>query len=115
VGLLDMIFFLQAEDGIRVLTVTGVQTCALPIYQLLSGARFAREQDGKVALHHSLQLLEEAPHQRRIAEDLRELARSAGLDLLLRSEERRVGKVCRLLPMLGPCDGKTVHLVVWAL
>src|SRR5206468_7113130 len=26
------IFFFQAEDGIRVLIVTGVQTCALPIY-----------------------------------------------------------------------------------
>src|SRR3990167_10647536 len=26
------IFFLQAEDGIRDLTVTGVQTCALPIF-----------------------------------------------------------------------------------
>src|SRR5256886_17377673 len=28
------IFFFQAEDGIRDLTVTGVQTCALPISQL---------------------------------------------------------------------------------
>src|SRR2546430_12443387 len=27
----DMVFFFQAEDGIRDLTVTGVQTCALPI------------------------------------------------------------------------------------
>src|SRR2546430_11337378 len=27
-------FFFQAEDGIRDLTVTGVQTCALPIYAL---------------------------------------------------------------------------------
>src|SRR5256886_5858618 len=26
-----VIFFFQAEDGIRNLTVTGVQTCALPI------------------------------------------------------------------------------------
>src|SRR5205085_4103882 len=26
-----ILFFLQAEDGIRYLTVTGVQTCALPI------------------------------------------------------------------------------------
>src|SRR2546430_12678413 len=26
-------FFFQAEDGIRDLTVTGVQTCALPIWQ----------------------------------------------------------------------------------
>src|SRR5688572_22014015 len=27
----DNLFFFQAEDGIRDLTVTGVQTCALPI------------------------------------------------------------------------------------
>src|SRR2546430_9036380 len=27
-------FFFQAEDGIRDLTVTGVQTCALPIFRL---------------------------------------------------------------------------------
>src|SRR5438270_7849433 len=30
------ILFFQAEDGIRALTVTGVQTCALPIYLLLT-------------------------------------------------------------------------------
>src|SRR2546426_8252472 len=29
-------FFFQAEDGIRDYKVTGVQTCALPIYQVLS-------------------------------------------------------------------------------
>src|SRR5256886_10995283 len=28
---LSILFFFQAEDGIRDLTVTGVQTCALPI------------------------------------------------------------------------------------
>src|SRR5690606_39779560 len=27
------VFFFQAEDGIRVFHVTGVQTCALPIYR----------------------------------------------------------------------------------
>src|SRR2546430_5442223 len=32
--LLLMFFFFQAEDGIRYLTVTGVQTCALPICPL---------------------------------------------------------------------------------
>src|SRR2546430_6964111 len=32
VTLLICFFFFQAEDGIRDLTVTGVQTCALPIY-----------------------------------------------------------------------------------
>src|SRR2546430_4268442 len=30
-----LVFFFQAEDGIRDLTVTGVQTCALPIYIVL--------------------------------------------------------------------------------
>src|SRR2546430_11948952 len=30
---LSVFFFFQAEDGIRDLTVTGVQTCALPIYR----------------------------------------------------------------------------------
>src|SRR3972149_10757176 len=36
-------FFLQAEDGIRDLTVTGVQTCALPIYAsfIADGATWA--------------------------------------------------------------------------
>src|SRR2546430_8950072 len=29
---MPVIFLLQAEDGIRDLTVTGVQTCALPIF-----------------------------------------------------------------------------------
>src|SRR2546430_8531705 len=32
VDLLSVFFFFQAEDGIRDLTVTGVQTCALPIF-----------------------------------------------------------------------------------
>src|SRR2546430_15797757 len=34
-------FFFQAEDGIRDLTVTGVQTCALPIYAALEPERSA--------------------------------------------------------------------------
>src|SRR2546430_10205196 len=34
VGVLcESLFFFQAEDGIRDLTVTGVQTCALPIFR----------------------------------------------------------------------------------
>src|SRR2546428_5260608 len=33
VVLLVFFFFFQAEDGIRDLIVTGVQTCALPIYR----------------------------------------------------------------------------------
>src|SRR2546429_1646642 len=33
------VFFFQAEDGIRDVAVTGVQTCALPIYRTPKGFR----------------------------------------------------------------------------
>src|SRR2546430_13069935 len=40
-----MFFFFQAEDGIRDLTVTGVQTCALPICNpVVEAAAAARER-----------------------------------------------------------------------
>src|SRR5207249_8432391 len=46
----DVFFFFQAEDGIRDRNVTGVQTCALPIYPLQEAvARLIRplaENDG---------------------------------------------------------------------
>src|SRR2546422_5407816 len=68
-------FFFQAEDGIRDVAVTGVQTCALPIsrlplYPLTDGGPddsgdFLAAHDDPLALQ------------------------------LLRSEERRVGKECR--------------------
>src|SRR5687768_18605359 len=61
-------FFFQAEDGIRDVAVTGVQTCALPI----SFGRFLRRH---AELDH-------------VQEELQQV-------LLLRSEERRVGKECR--------------------
>src|SRR5260370_13281721 len=41
-----MRFFFQAEDGIRDSSVTGVQTCALPIYTNVSGLRANPGQDG---------------------------------------------------------------------
>src|SRR5699024_10023718 len=41
-------FFFQAEDGIRDRNVTGVQTCALPIYGHYLGARKAFK--GKLAI-----------------------------------------------------------------
>src|SRR5580700_6211940 len=45
-------FFFQAEDGIRDLYVTGVQTCALPICdQADPAANFALSQDGKRVPH----------------------------------------------------------------
>src|SRR5205085_8447777 len=48
-------FFFQAEDGIRDLTVTGVQTCALPISssgigELVSGFTAVKNQGGDLKL-----------------------------------------------------------------
>src|SRR6266542_4547904 len=42
VGVVGFFFFFQAEDGIRDATVTGVQTCALPIY----GVELLQPRDG---------------------------------------------------------------------
>src|SRR6266511_3540349 len=59
--------FFQAEDGIRVFHVTGVQTCALPILgncELTRAPSRQREPSGEARIY-------------------------------LRSEERRVGKECR--------------------
>src|SRR5688572_30923398 len=39
-------FFFQAEDGIRDLTVTGVQTCALPISPGRGGSKSGRRLQG---------------------------------------------------------------------
>src|SRR5688572_32726682 len=39
-------FFFQAEDGIRDLTVTGVQTCALPIFTDVIVAAPSASEDG---------------------------------------------------------------------
>src|SRR5205085_3481619 len=45
-----LFFFFQAEDGIRDLTVTGVQTCALPIYsgEAVGFPRIDERQDVRV-------------------------------------------------------------------
>src|SRR5688572_31681176 len=76
-------FFFQAEDGIRDLTVTGVQTCALPIYLV---ARLASALGCKMA---DLLPDEDPPDE---AAALRGRARTLFEE---RSEERRVGKECR--------------------
>src|SRR6266540_1613606 len=42
-----IVFFFQAEDGIRDRDVTGVQTCALPIWARLHGERYAGAGHGR--------------------------------------------------------------------
>src|SRR3989440_4727021 len=88
-------FFFQAEDGIRDLIVTGVQTCALPIYVLLAVDDF---HHASLVHHADVAGAEEAilrHHLRGLLGALpvtRHHLRAARAD---RSEERRVGKECR--------------------
>src|SRR5687768_17825636 len=85
-------FFFQAEDGIRDVAVTGVQTCALPIFEIVPA--------------HTLQtiLWAEADRMRSLAinqdnlKNQQEVVKNEVRVNVLnqpRSEERRVGKECR--------------------
>src|SRR5438093_12597127 len=75
-------FFFQAEDGIRDWSVTGVQTCALPILGLVGQHLDPRHPVG-VRPHGVVDACE--VHRELAAAFLQEM----------RSEERRVGKECR--------------------
>src|SRR5206468_4857550 len=94
-------FFFQAEDGIRDLIVTGVQTCALPISHAAHGfailidwrprasnaSRSGWRSRGRRALRRAA-----APGRRDKADAPARCARAPR-----RSEERRVGKERRSL------------------
>src|SRR3712207_8373919 len=79
------VFFFQAEDGIRDIGVTGVQTCALPIYRRanmkISGVDIRPgniiEYEG--GIWRAVKIQHTQP----------------GKGGAYRSEERRVGKECR--------------------
>src|SRR5690606_39466277 len=90
--LTDSYFFFQAEDGIRGFHVTGVQTCALPIYEThhaggrrddalrargIASRGRGRRDPGRRGHGHVVDPLPELRGERRPP---------------LRSEERRVGK-----------------------
>src|SRR2546430_5507602 len=77
------VFFFQAEDGIRDLTVTGVQTCALPICKVTSPDLSAVQVSGSSV----------APKQAKLT--WAAIAKTAPKPPPVRSEERRVGKECR--------------------
>src|SRR5204863_1371651 len=85
-------FFFQAEDGIRDLYVTGVQTCALPIYRVGP----ARQRACRLSLAARVELVEI------VGKRAGALGRLGGQKLdgqgrlpQARSEERRVGKKWR--------------------
>src|SRR5256885_12295944 len=92
----DASFFFQAEDGIRDYKVTGVQTCALPIF-------LNRAVNRAIPHCPSLSSKRVTPHVLRHTTAMHLL--QSGVDIAvialwlghetIRSEERRVGKECR--------------------
>src|SRR5947209_16459410 len=93
-------FFFQAEDGIRDIGVTGVQTCALPISaKALPRMRFtasrARKADVKPVSADGFCCLASPAQQARNGAGLCRWFGPPELALCSRSEERRVGKECR--------------------
>src|SRR5207248_8174805 len=91
--LVVFVFFFQAEDGIRDRTVTGVQTCALPICRRIARAGFF----GSCALVSPAQQRgtsqNDDARSARFRDGIWSPGRAGGaLGCVGRSEERRVGE-----------------------
>src|SRR5256885_13071008 len=90
-----VVFFFQAEDGIRDYKVTGVQTCALPIYQEKGGywgmspGFDSRHPPTRRFVSYECMSCHNAIPKIPVGHD------APGSDPFFRSEERRVGKECR--------------------
>src|SRR5438445_2417384 len=96
-SILLLLFFFQAEDGIRDIGVTGVQTCALPIFHLplrgvsrgIGGGLLEGPETDRRAVAGG------PPLHARDESHATEAARDRLAQGARRSEERRVGKECR--------------------
>src|SRR5258707_12398792 len=104
---MGLFFFFQAEDGIRDIGVTGVQTCALPIWELPSAepaanvAAVAQRKEVPTLVKffgtETAKGLVADGMQADLIVGNNVLAHVPGLNDFVqgRSEERRVGKECR--------------------
>src|SRR5207244_10476947 len=91
-------FFFQAEDGIRYDLVTGVQTCALPIYEPLKAFTQITHRAPMLSLDNTYSEEEVAAFYRRMERLLPNEKIPVVVEpkvdgvAVSRSEERRVGK-----------------------
>src|SRR5206468_5164893 len=94
-------FFFQAEDGIRYLIVTGVQTCALPILEIeISLADTQPVQPARRLFHRGDDAVKPLDQRRQLSPIVDRITQGNLLQCNtrladLRSEERRVGKECK--------------------
>src|SRR5437762_6445171 len=87
-------FFFQAEDGIRDTSVTGVQTCALPIWLCVQRRKQSRNSFGSSAAKTRLKVSCEGIPLLNFRNVLNHSC-LAQPKSSMRSEERRVGKESR--------------------
>src|SRR5207245_3562234 len=73
----SLFFFFQAEDGIRAATVTGVQTCALPIFAGVNPQDFAV-------------LLDRSSHGLALARRPAQVAKRADVDVRQQAPRRQI-------------------------
>src|SRR2546430_11479192 len=93
-GVRGLLFFFQAEDGIRDLTVTGVQTCALPISRPAPWYAYVDRKNRSTSTIARASSAGRSTRSTNCARD--DMNNSASADgTMSRSEERRVGKECR--------------------
>src|SRR5207302_8270700 len=95
----------QAEDGIRDFHVTGVQTCALPIFAVGDGGFTMLLGEFMTSIEHKLPIKVVVFNNREwglVHLEMEEAGLPAfdgsnfpNMDFAARSEERRVGKECR--------------------
>src|SRR5258706_10172420 len=93
--LLFLFFFFQAEDGIRDWSVTGVQTCALPIS--FTAAHMPKFNSISVSGYHMQEAgaTQDLELAYTLADGIEYVRAGLRAGLNVRSEERRVGKECR--------------------
>src|SRR5256885_7453300 len=87
-------FFFQAEDGIRDYKVTGVQTCALPIWEMAlfrTPMTASHTKPASIAAPNSQNL----PMNPAVGGMPPSDSMNISIANAARSEERRVGKECR--------------------
>src|SRR5438046_6658811 len=102
-------FFFQAEDGIRDWSVTGVQTCALPISDGLGGSLLFQERTESAGEADAARRRRARIPAARAAGTHALRRRGAAAEARRRSEERRVGKESRARGWTGDHNARKKH------
>src|SRR5699024_12194969 len=99
-----VIFFFQAEDGIRDRNVTGVQTCALPILRMQDFISLVED-------HYDMVIIDLAPVLE--VSDTQELARRLdGVILIVRQGKTQKAAIKRAVEMLNFSKAKVLGFIM---